>query len=49
MADVRAEILAASRSRTGWLEGSVQNNEISHLLAKSNLLLKRKLLIKILN
>ncbi|XP_076316503.1 uncharacterized protein LOC143228922 isoform X3 [Tachypleus tridentatus] len=27
MADVRAEILAASRSRTGWLDSNVQNTE----------------------
>lgn len=34
MADVRAEILAASRSRTGWLEGSVQNNESQPFVSK---------------
>ncbi|XP_076369581.1 uncharacterized protein LOC143256352 isoform X3 [Tachypleus tridentatus] len=27
MADVRAEILAASRSRTGWLDGNIQNSD----------------------
>ncbi|XP_054721273.1 neurabin-1-like [Uloborus diversus] len=34
MADVRAEILAASRSRTGWLEGSVQPNESQPFVSK---------------
>lgn len=34
MADVRAEILAASRSRTGWLEGSVQTNESQPFVSK---------------
>lgn len=34
MADVRAEILAASRSRTGWLEGSVQAPESQPFVSK---------------
>ncbi|CAL1272710.1 unnamed protein product [Larinioides sclopetarius] len=34
MADVRAEILAASRSRTGWLEGSVQATESQPFVSK---------------
>ncbi|GFT23225.1 neurabin-2 [Nephila pilipes] len=34
MADVRAEILAASRSRTGWLEGSVQTTESQPFVSK---------------
>lgn len=34
MADVRAEILAASRSRTGWLEGSVQPPESQPFVSK---------------
>ncbi|GIY17426.1 neurabin-2 [Caerostris darwini] len=34
MADVRAEILAASRSRTGWLESSVQSAESQPFVSK---------------
>ncbi|XP_015907175.1 uncharacterized protein [Parasteatoda tepidariorum] len=34
MADVRAEILAASRSRTGWLEGTVQTPDSQPFVSK---------------
>ncbi|XP_035214619.1 uncharacterized protein LOC118188314 [Stegodyphus dumicola] len=34
MADVRAEILAASRSRTGWLDGTVQTTESQPFVSK---------------